>query len=55
MLNFDQIKLSYEVVKGGIYVMDEEIVSDCLWTLSYIAETDSDEILEYIAQSEILH
>jgi hypothetical protein len=31
--------MSFKVAKAGIFTEDLDITSDCLWTLSYMADT----------------
>jgi len=39
----------------GLFVTNEEVVSDSLWVLSYISDTDNDDWLERVAQGDVLH
>jgi hypothetical protein len=52
-----EVEIIYSLIKKGIFIDDDYVVSDCLWALSYIAEDhqDSDRVLEFLAQPDILH
>jgi hypothetical protein len=39
-----------EVAGAGLFTDDEDIESDCLWTISYVADTHDDGIIDLIAQ-----
>ena len=39
------------IVNAGLFTDDVEIQSDCLWTMSYMADTQNDRIIEQIATS----
>ena len=42
------------IISNGLYTEDEAIISDCLWAVSYLADTDSEELLGSIAAGETL-
>jgi hypothetical protein len=37
------------VARAGIFTDDDYVVSDCLWTLANLSETDDDGVIGYIA------
>jgi hypothetical protein len=43
-----------QIASTGLFTEEGEIVSDCLWALNYIADTDDDNLLGQIASGEIL-
>lgn len=53
-LNPDQINIVLRVARAGVFTEDAQIMSDCLWTLSYITNTNSDQLLDHIAQNDLL-
>ena len=46
--------MSVKVAKVGLFTDDSDIISDCLWTLSYILDTNDDSIIAYVADSEVI-
>lgn len=38
----------------GLFVDDPDVMSDCLWALNYIADTEDEDLIESLASSEIL-
>jgi len=38
----DQIFKSFILAKEGLFISDDTVVSDCLWAISYMVETDDD-------------
>lgn len=48
------VSLSFQIAKVGLFTEDEDIISDCLWTISYIADTPEDAILDMVGQPDIL-
>lgn len=49
------MQLCFAILHKGIFVDKSEIFSDCLWSFSWLAETDDDRQIEFIAQTDILH
>lgn len=37
-----------------MFTEDSDIISDCLWTISYIADTSDDEIIDYVSQGDTI-
>ena len=46
--------MSYMISECGLFTENSDIVSDCLWTLSYMADTNDDVVIDSIAQSDLL-
>jgi len=42
------------VAKCGLFTEDSEIISDCLWSISHLADTNDDNIIGMIASGETL-
>ena len=42
------------IAQAGVYVEEDEIVSDSLWTLSYILDTEEDTLIESVATTELI-
>ena len=38
-----------------MFTTDDTVISDCLWTFSYLAEADEEKAIDYIAQSDVVH
>lgn len=53
-LDRQNVSNSFQIAKIGLFTEDSDIVSDCLWTLSYIADTQDDELLDMVGQPDIL-
>lgn len=51
-LEQDQIKMIVTVARAGLFSEDSDIISDCLWTISYVADTPDDNLIDYIATNE---
>lgn len=43
------IQIGLEVTRAGIFTEDPDIQSDCLWTLSYLLDTNDDNQIDFIA------
>lgn len=39
----------------GIQVTDENTISDSLWAFAYIVESCDDDVIERVAQADVLH
>jgi hypothetical protein len=46
--------ISYTCAKAGLFTEDADIISDCLWTISYLADTPDDARIDYYAQTDTL-
>ena len=53
-LHHDHLNIVLKTARAGLFTEDTQIISDCLWTLSYITNTNSDELLDHIAQNDII-
>ena len=42
-----------KVVKAGIYTDQNDIVSDCIWALSYLTDSTNDQIIDYMVDMEM--
>lgn len=42
------------IANAGLYTEDNDIVSDCLWAINYMADTDDDILIGHIASTETL-
>jgi len=51
----DQIMKSFVLAKEVLFITDETVVSDCLWTISYMADTDDDHIIGIVASADVVH
>ena len=38
-----------------MFLEDDAIKSDCLWTLSYLVSAETDDVINVIAQNDVLH
>lgn len=38
-----------------MFLEDDTIKSDCLWTLSYLAGAETDDLINLVSQNDILH
>jgi hypothetical protein len=54
-LSAEHMAVCFNVAKQGMFVTNEDVVSDCLWTLCYFSDTDDDAQLGSIAQPDVLH
>lgn len=53
--NKDNFMKALFVFQGGLFLNeDEEIVSDCLWGLSYLTSSQEDEVIKIVASGESL-
>ena len=43
-----------KTARAGVFSEDEDIVSDCLWTLSYLLDTNDDAQIDFIAQQDLV-
>lgn len=50
----DDVRIGLSVLRAGLFSEDPDILSDCLWTLSYILDTDDDAQIDYIAQADLV-
>ena len=41
-------------MRAGLFSEDPDILSDCLWTLSYLLDTDDDPQIDFIAQPDLV-
>jgi hypothetical protein len=46
--------MCFNVAKAGLFTEDTDIISDCLWAISYMVDTEDDTLIAFIAQSEAL-
>ena len=46
--------MSFSVARAGLFTEDPDIISDCLWTISYIADTHDESIIETLAENECI-
>lgn len=53
-LNAQQVEMSFSVAKAGLYTEDPEINSDCLWTISYLTDTDDDNQIDFVASIDVI-
>lgn len=53
-MNDNDIMNGVKIASSGVFVDDSDIMSDCLWALNYIADTDDEALLESLASSEIM-
>ena len=44
----------FKIANAGLFIDEEDITSDCLWAISYIADTDDDATIALIGRSEAL-
>ena len=51
----DQIQKSFTLAKEGLFTSDELVVSDSLWAINYMVETENDAIIQFIATADVLH
>lgn len=42
------------VASAGLYTEDSDIVSDCMWALSYIADNEEDSVIAMVISGECL-
>jgi hypothetical protein len=48
-LHNEHLNIVLKTARAGVFTEDAQIISDCLWTLSYITNTNSDPLLDHIA------
>ena len=48
-------EVGLKVARAGLFSEDSDILSDCLWTISYLLDTDDDDRIGYIAQQDLIH
>ena len=53
-INNQEINIVLRVARAGVFTEDPQIMSDCLWTLSYITTTNDDELLDHISQNDMI-
>jgi len=53
-INNQEINVILRVARAGVFTEDPQIMSDCLWTLSYITNTSDDQLLDHIAQNDMM-
>ena len=53
-LHNEHLNIVLKTARAGLFTEDTQIISDCLWTLSYITNTNSDELLDHIAQNDLI-
>ena len=46
---------SFVLAKEGLFINDDTVVSDCLWTICYMVETDDDNIIGIVASADVIH
>ncbi len=42
------------IAKMGLFTTDNSIVSDCLWAISYVADTCNDDLIALVCAGETL-
>lgn len=50
----DYVIKSLQVVKAGLYLEEETIISDSLWALTYMSDTQNDDLLLQLAQMDTI-
>lgn len=50
----EDVAIGLDVLRAGLFSEDSDILSDCLWTLSYILDTDDDNQIDYIAKPDLV-
>lgn len=45
-----QVLKSIEISESGLFLDDTDVISDALWTLSYLSDTQKDDIIDRIAR-----
>ena len=53
-LQNDQLNIVLKTARAGVFTEEPQIISDCLWTLSYITITNNDGLLDHIAQNDLI-
>lgn len=53
-LPLDAIHSGLQVACAGLFTEDADIISDCLWAINYMADTDNDILIGQIAGGEVL-
>ena len=48
----EEILACFAVAKAGLFTEDPDIISDCLWTVCYLADTSDDTMIEHFAQND---
>jgi hypothetical protein len=48
-LTIEQLEVVLKTARAGVFTEDPAILSDCLWTLSYITMTNSDQQIDHIS------
>lgn len=51
----EQISKSFTLAKEGLFTTDDLVISDCLWAITYMVETEDDTIIGAIATADVLH
>lgn len=51
----EQISKSFTLAKEGLFTTDDLVISDCLWAITYMVETEDDAIIGAIATADVLH
>jgi len=44
----------FHVAKAGIFTEDTDIISDSLWTISYLADTHDDKLIDYFSSEDVI-
>jgi importin subunit alpha-6/7 len=53
-LNVDQMQQLIQVASCGFHTENNEIISDCTWVISYLADTPDDNVIDMVASGETL-
>lgn len=48
------MKKGLDIARSGIYTDDNDIISDSLWAVNYVADNDNEEIYQEIAGTDLL-
>jgi hypothetical protein len=46
--------ICFHVAKAGIFTEDTDIISDALWTISYLADTPDDKLIDYFSSEDVI-
>lgn len=50
-----QIEKLHHIARTGIFTTDNTVISDCLWTISYLVEEENEEVINEVAQADVIH
>lgn len=50
----NEIEVCLQVARAGLFTEDSDINSDCIWTVTYITDTNNDAIIDYVAQPDLI-